>query len=108
MSASVSVTPTDLGPAEAFERYADEVSARTPISSLNILPAELCGYSGQELRGMWSGDGGAPIRYADRLAHVWTDGSAYLVVVHVQGPQGTAGLPEVQDLLMGDVGVRIP
>lgn len=104
----ITVTPTDLAAAEAFERYADEAQDKAPISSLSILPAELCGYSGQELLGMWSGDGDAPVRYADRLIHVWTDGPSYLVAVHIQSPRDAPGFSETQALMLGHFGIRLP
>ncbi|MCV7185840.1 hypothetical protein [Mycolicibacterium murale] len=108
MSASITVTPTDLGPAQAFESYADAAQDKAPISSLSILPAELCGYSGQEFRGMWSGAGDPPVDYRDRLLHVWTEGPSYLVVVHVEGPQGAPGLDAAQELITDRVGIRLP
>ena len=64
MSGSVDITETDLDPAAAFEKYSDDISASAPISSVSVLPAENCGYSGQRLMGVLSGgaDGQADLR----------------------------------------------
>jgi hypothetical protein len=108
MSGSLSVTPTDLGPAEAFDKYSDDATAAAPISSVSVLPAELCGYSGQKILGMLSGGDGPPVEYRDRIAHLWTDGPSYLVAVHVQGPQGSAALAGAAVVITGDFGVQLP
>lgn len=108
LTGTVTVSPTELGPAEAFEKYSDDVTATAPISSVSVLPGELCGYSGQKLMGMLSGGEGPPIEYEDRVAHVWTNGPSYLVAIHVEGPQGDAALSAASDVILGDFGIRIP
>jgi len=108
LTGRLTVTPTDLDPAAAFEKYSDDVTAEAPISSVSVLPAELCGYSGQELMGMLSGGEGDGIEYRDRIAHVWTDGPSYLVAIHVEGPQGGEALSAAADLILADFGVQIP
>ena len=52
MTGTVTVAPTELEPAEAFDKYADDAMAKAPIAALSVLPGELCGYSGQKLMGM--------------------------------------------------------
>ena len=88
MVAQVSITPTSLD-AAAFSRYSDDVMARYPISTLSMLPAELCGFSSQEMMGTWADNPDRSITYRDRIAHIWTNAKDYLVAIHVQAPSGT-------------------
>lgn len=108
MTGSLTVVPTDLGPAAAFDKYADDVSAKAPISAINVRPAEFCGYSSQELFGTLSGGPEETIDYADRVAHIWTNTANYLVAVHLQAPKDTAGFDDVKAMLMRDFQVVIP
>jgi len=108
LKGTVTVAPTELEPTEAFDKYSDDAMAKAPIASLSVLPGELCGYSGQKLMGMWSGSGGAPVEYRDRIAHVWTNSASYLVVIHLEGPQGASGFAAAEDLMMRDFGIQIP
>jgi hypothetical protein len=108
LKGTVTVAPTELEPTEAFDKYSDDAMAKAPIASLSVLPGELCGYSGQKLMGMWSGSGGAPVEYRDRIAHVWTNSASYLVAIHLEGPQGAAGYAAAEDLMMRDFGIEIP
>ncbi|WP_396922660.1 hypothetical protein [Mycolicibacterium sp.] len=108
MFATVTVSRTDLDPAAAFTEYADRIVARAAVSSVSILPAELCDYSGQKLMGGWSNTPQDAVEYRDRLAHIWTDGPAYLVAVHVQAPGRTAEFDAAAAPLIADFGVRIP
>ncbi|MCK0173686.1 hypothetical protein [Mycolicibacterium sp. F2034L] len=104
----LTVTPTDLGPAEAFETYSDDRTAGAPISSVSVLPAELCGYSGQKMLGMLSGGAGPAVEYRDRIAHVWTGGPSYLVAIRVEGPQGGEAVSAAADVILSDFGIRTP
>jgi hypothetical protein len=88
MTVTVSITPTDLDAAGAFERYADERTAGSAISSISLLPGDLCGYSGQEMMGTLAEDPGEAVEFADRIVHVWTDAGDFLLAVHLQGPSG--------------------
>lgn len=106
-SATVTIAATTLDPAAAFKQYADEVMAASAISSLSVLPAQLCGYSGQKLLGAWGG-GAQTVEFGDRLVHVWTDTTNYLVVVHVQGPADAPDFDPFSSPLLGDVGIEIP
>jgi hypothetical protein len=108
LSGTVTVASTPLGPAEAFGKYSDDAMAKAPIATLSLLPAELCGYSGQKLMGTWSNSDGKPVQYRDRIAHVWTAGDSYLVAIHLEGPQGAPGFADAEELMMRDFGIRIP
>ena len=52
--ATVTIAKTTLDPAAAFKQYADDAMAASAVSSVSVLPADLCGYSGQKLLGSWS------------------------------------------------------
>ena len=108
LSGRVTVLPTELGPVEAFDKDNEDAMDKAPISSQSLLPAELCGYSGQKMIGSWSGSGGEPLQYADRTAHVWTNAANYLVAIHVQGPQKAPGFDAASEVILGDFGIRIP
>lgn len=108
MVGDVTIAVTQLDAAAAFTRYADDVMAKYPISSLSALPAELCGYSGQKLMGNWADSPDRSIQYNDRIVHIWTNDKDYLVAVHVQAPSGTAGFEEAASVLTDDFGVSIP
>jgi hypothetical protein len=109
LKGTVTVAPTELEPTEAFDKYSDDAMAKAPIASLSVLPGELCGYSGQKLMGMWSGSGsGGPVEYRDRIAHVWTNSTSYLVAIHLEGPQGASGFAAAEELMMKDFGIDIP
>ena len=108
MTGSVAVAPTDLAPAAAFEKYADDIAKKAPISAVNVWPAELCGYSGQRQFGTLSGGPEAPVEFSDRIVHVWTNTADYLVAVHLQAPKGAPGFEDVKDMMMQDFEVVIP
>ena len=94
--------------AASFTRYADDVMAKYPISSLSALPAELCGYSGQKLMGSWADNPDRSIQYNDRIVHVWTNDHDYLVSVHVEALSGTPDFSDAASVLTGDFGVSVP
>ncbi|KUH94811.1 hypothetical protein AU190_16235 [Mycolicibacterium acapulense] len=108
MWATVTIAETTLPPAEAFERYADDAVAAADISTLSVLPAELCGYSGQKLLGSWAGSPGPAVQFGDRLAHIPTSTGDYLVAVHVEAPAQTAGFDPLGSPLLGEFGIVIP
>ncbi|ULE35475.1 hypothetical protein K3G64_04015 [Mycobacterium sp. IDR2000157661] len=105
--ATVTIAETRLGPAEAFAEYADEAMAAAPVSSISVLPAEVCEYSGQKLLGSWSGSPQQAVEFGDRLAHIWTNTATYLVAVHVEGPV-QPGFDPFTSPLMDDFAVVIP
>jgi hypothetical protein len=108
MLAEISITATPLDPAAAFNRYSDDLMAKYPISTLSLLPADLCGYSGQKLMGTWADDPGASIEYQDRVTHIWTNSKNYLVAIHVEAPSGTAGFDAAASTLTSDFDIVIP
>ena len=108
MSATVTIAQTQLDPAEAFTEYADKVMAVSPVSSVSVLAAQLCGYSGQKLMGAWSDTPQQSVEFLDRIAHIWTNSNNYLVAVHVQAPAGTDGFDAASTVLIEDFSVGIP
>jgi hypothetical protein len=108
MSATVTIAKTQLAPAEAFTEYADKAMAVSAVSSVSVLPAELCGYSGQKLMGAWSDNPQQSVEFLDRIAHIWTNTDSYLVAVHVQAPSGTHGFDAASTVLIEDFAVGIP
>ena len=108
MSGAVTITETTLDPAAAFGKYADDITAAAPISSVSILPADHCGFSGQRLMGVLSGSAAGSQTYEDRIAHVWTNTKDYLVVIHVTAPQGSPAFDAAAAVLTADFAVTIP
>lgn len=108
MSATVTIMPTTLDPQEAFAEYAQELTADAAVSSLSVLPAELCDYSGQKLLGAVSDTPDNATEFVDRVVHIWTNSRAYLVSVHTEAPTGTDGFDPASTQLTEDFEVRIP
>lgn len=108
MSATVTIAPTTLEPAAAFRDYTDKVMEKSPVTTVSILPDELCDYSGQKLMGTWSGEPGTATEFFDRAVHVWTNAADYLVVIHVEAPSGVDGLEVASQVVTGAVELTIP
>jgi hypothetical protein len=108
ITATVTITQTTLDPAEAFKKYADDAMAAASVSSVSVLPGDLCGYSGQKLVGAWSDSPQRAVEFGDRIAHIWTNTNNYLVAVHVQAPADTPGFDPMFSPLMQDFGVVLP
>ncbi|MDZ7885763.1 MAG: hypothetical protein U5N53_23950 [Mycobacterium sp.] len=108
MSATVTIMPTTLDPQAAFAEYAEELTADAAVSSLSVLPAELCDYSGQKLLGAVSDTPQEAIEFVDRIVHVWTNSRDYLISVHTEAPTGTSGFDPAATQLTEDFEVRIP
>ena len=109
MEATVTIAATQLDPAAAFKKYADDLMAESAVSSVSVLPGELCGYSGQKLMGAWSDTPQNAVEFEDRIVHIWTNsGNNYLVAVHVQAPTGTPGFDEAAALLTEDFEIVLP
>jgi hypothetical protein len=108
MSATVTIAATELAPAAAFKKYADDITAHKEFSSVSVLPGDLCGYSGQKLMGSLADKPSATVEFRDRIAHIWTNTKNYLVAIHLQGPTGAAGFDAAESQLMADFGIRIP
>lgn len=107
-SARITIARTELGAAEAFGEYVDDVMAASPVTTVDVLPADFCGYSGKKLTGSWSDTPRGTVEFVDRLTHVWTDSGDYLVVIHVQAPFGTRGFDAAAKALMKDFAIVIP
>jgi len=105
--ATVTIAKTTLDPAAAFKQYADDAMAASAVSSVSVLPADLCGYSGQKLLGSWADTPEQAVEFGDRVAHVWTNSGDYLVAVHVQGPAG-AGFDPFTSPMMDDFAIEVP
>jgi len=108
MLAEISITATPLDPTAAFTRYSDDLMAKYPISTLSLLPADLCGYSGQKLMGTWAYDPEESTEYQDRITHIWTNSKNYLVAIHVEAPSGTAGFDAAASTFTSDFNIVIP
>jgi hypothetical protein len=108
MVATVTIAQTKLDPEAAFTEYADKVMAVSAVSSVSVLPAELCDYSGQKLMGAWSDSPQQSVEFLDRIAHIWTNTNNYLVAIHVQAPAGTDGFDAASTVLIEDFAVGIP
>ncbi|RAV17274.1 hypothetical protein DQP55_03745 [Mycolicibacterium sp. GF69] len=108
MWAIVTIAETTLPPAVAFENYAEDATEATELSALSVLPAELCGYSGQKLLGSRADTAQQAVEFGDRLAHIPTATADYLVAVHVEAPTGTADFDPLASPLLGDFGIVIP
>lgn len=108
MSATIGIAPTTLEPVQAFEDYADKLMGESAVSSISVLPGELCDYSGQKLMGAWSDTPQNAMEFVDRVVHVWTDSRNYLVSVHTEAPTGTPGFDAAAETLTSDFEVRIP
>jgi hypothetical protein len=108
MSATITIAATQLDAAAAFREYTDGLMAQSAVSTVSIVPGELCGYSGQKLMGAWSDTPQNSVEFTDRIVHVWTNTKNYLVSVHVQAPTGVPGLDGAAELLTEDFEVRQP
>jgi hypothetical protein len=109
MQATITIAQTQLDPAAAFRKYADDLIAESAVSSVSVIPGQLCGYSGQKLMGAWSDTPQNAVEYEDRIVHIWTNsGNNYLVAVHVQAPTGTPGFDAAAALLTDDFQIVLP
>jgi hypothetical protein len=109
MSATVTIAPTQLDPAAAFKKYADDLMKEAAVSSVSVLPGELCEFSGQKLMGAWSDTPQNAVEFEDRIIHVWTNsGNDFLVSVHVQAPTGTSGFDDAASVLTEDFEIVLP
>ena len=109
MAATVTIAQTRLDPAAAFRKYANDMMAESAVSTVSVLPGELCGFSGQKLMGAWSDTPQNAVEFEDRIVHIWTNsGDNYLVAVHVQAPTGTPGFDSAAALLTEDFEIVLP
>lgn len=108
--ASVTITPTDADPETAFRDYSDALTRDTALSTVSLLPGELCAFSGQELMGTLSPSDRPtdPVEYRARIVHIETAGHPYLIAVHVEAPSGAPGFDAAAVALTGDFAIGIP
>ncbi len=105
---TVTIVATALSPQAAFADYADRLTSGFSVSSLSVLPAELCDYSGQKTTGVFSRGAGAATEFADRVAHIPTGSGTYLVSVHTEAPVGNPAFDAASAELTGQIEVTIP
>jgi hypothetical protein len=109
MTATITIAQTQLDPAAAFQKYADGLMEEAAVSSVSVLPGQLCEYSGQKLMGAWSDTPQNAVEFEDRIVHVWTNsGNDYLVSVHVEAPTGTSGFDDAASVLTEDFEIVLP
>lgn len=107
MWAEVAITATSLDPEATFREYVDDLTAGSVMSTVSMLPADMCGFSGQRLMGMLS-DGGDSIEYEDRLVQVPTGNGDHLIAIHVQAPSGAPGFADAAAHVTQDFEVGLP
>ena len=107
MRATVTIAATSLAPAAAFRRYSDDLTEGSVMSTVSLLPGEMCGYSGQQLMGILS-DGTETVQYEDRLVHVPAPAQDYLIAIHVEAPSGTPGFEDAASLVTDDFEIGLP
>ena len=108
MTATVTIARTPLDPAAAFRAHTDGIIESAAVSTVSVLPAELCEYSGQKLMGAWSDTPENSVEFRDRVVHIWTNTANYLVSVHVEAPTGVDALDVAGPRLTGDFEVEVP
>lgn len=99
MSGTVTITATPMGPAQAFRRYADDLTAESELSTLSLLPAQTCGFSGQKLMGQLD-----EVVYEARIVHV----PGYLIAVYAEAPTGTPDFDAAAAVPTGGLRIGLP
>ncbi|MCV6975527.1 hypothetical protein H7J11_13640 [Mycobacterium bourgelatii] len=107
MSATVRIAPTDPTPESAFLRYTAALGGAMQRLKFVVTGAQFCGYSSEILSGTLRGDS-ARIDFADRITHIRTNTSYFLVTIHVEAPGDTAEFGAAKSVLLQDFGVVIP
>lgn len=110
MTGAVTISRTPLRPVDAFAAYAEERDDEATVVAQGVLSADFCGYSSQKLIGTRAPFVGAPVNYAHRITHVWTDDPAanYLVAVSIEGPAGTPDFDDAEQLMTAEHPIRLP
>lgn len=109
MWATVTIAPTSPEPQEAFRDYTDDLTEETTVSTVSMLPADLCGYLGQRLMGVLEKtDSPQTVEYKARIVHVPSAGQAYLIAVYIEAPGETPGFDEAATLVTGDFEIALP
>ena len=106
--ATVTIVATRLDPKAAFREYTDQLLNQAPVSVVSILPAELCGYSGQKLTGSLSDENGDGVDFVDRIVHVWTNAGDYVVAVHAETPTDVDADEAATAMLTDGFEIRLP
>jgi len=106
MSGSVTITATNQDPAPAFTDYLTALKRSHPGLAVDVQPAQFCGYSSQRLTGTFP-NGTTTDQFTDRITHIWTNTGKYLVAIHVQAPDGTAGFDTAQSVATQDFSITI-
>jgi len=107
-TASVTIAKTRLDAEEAFRAHTDRLVDKGAVSTVSIMPAELCDYSGQKLVGAWSDTAANSVEFTDRIVHVWTAAENYLVAIHVEAPTGARPDDAATAMLTDDVELHVP
>lgn len=107
MSAQVTIDATDLAPESAFLRHTAGVGGTMPRLKFSVTGAPFCGFSSQQLTGTLQGPSGG-IDFADRITHIWTNTTKYLVTIHLEGHSGAGGFGAAKSALLQDFAVVIP
>lgn len=107
MTGTVTITVTARDPAAAFADYVATLARSKLDFQVDTVGVKFCGYSSQKLTGTFLGPRGT-IEFADRVTHIWTNTSQYLVAVHLEGPQDASGFGAAKAALMQDFAVVIP
>lgn len=109
MWATVTIAPTSPEPEVAFRTYTDDLTEETTVSTVSMLPEDLCGYRGQRLMGVLDKSGTPQtVEYKARIVHVPTAGEAYLIAVYIEAPTGTAAFDAAATLVTGDFEIDLP
>jgi hypothetical protein len=104
MSVRVTIAPTELDAGGAFLRYVANLRTARPGVRVTVEAAQFCGYSSQLL----GGAGPGAVEFVDRIAHIWTNTKAYLVVIGLEGVAGAPGFGAAKSTLMQQFAVVIP
>jgi hypothetical protein len=103
LSVRVTITGTDLDPGGAFLRYGADLRTAKPGVRDTVEAAQFCGYSSQLLSGTAGG-----VVFADRITHIWTNTKAFLVAIHLEGPESAPGFSAAKTTVMQQFAVVIP
>ncbi|CAN3127352.1 hypothetical protein ACNUDN_05550 [Mycobacterium sp. smrl_JER01] len=110
MWATVTIVAAAPEAEAAFRTYVEDLTAQAVVSTVSLLPGDVCGYSGQKVMGMLTdgADRVGSVQYRARIVHVPSGGQNYLVAVYVEAPVGTAGFDDAAALMTGDFEIALP
>ena len=107
MTGTVTISVTARDPASAFADYVATLARSKVDFQVDTVGVKFCGYSSQKLTGTFLGPQGT-CEFADRITHIWTNTSQYLVAIHLEGPPDAAGFGAAKAAVMQDFAVVIP